>query len=158
TYRSLAVPTYRNLGLLNPIFQAELQRLVTAQFPESSNRIPPPACRLHTTLQGYFLKIDADAHHHCALACLACWTPRRFLYDQLDGFEPPLTGGVVAVACTHELLTILGQQLFRAFLDGLQGHLDAHAPNLHGPGNPIATDGAKPWIHGMRSRRVMLGR
>jgi hypothetical protein len=83
---------------------------------------------------------------------------RTGLYDQLDGFEPPLTGGVVAVAYTHEVLAILGQQLFRAFLARLQGHLSAHAPNLHGPGNPIATDGAKPWIHGMRSSRVMLGR
>ena len=62
------------------------------------------------------------------------------------------------MACTHELLAILGQQLFRAFPAGLQGHLGAHAPNLHGLGNPIATDGAKLWIHGMQGRRVMLGR
>src|SRR5215831_10319894 len=104
TFRNLVASTHRHLGALNALFalfQAELQCLVTPQFPGSSRRIPPPARPFHLTLRGHFLNIDTDSDYLCALACLAFWTPQRLLYDQLDGFEPPLAGCVVAVAYTQ---------------------------------------------------------
>jgi hypothetical protein len=66
-------------------------------------------------LQGDFLKIDAESHHHCGLACPAFGMPRRVLYDQRDGFDPPLEGCVSAVSYTDELLAIQGQQPFVPF-------------------------------------------
>jgi hypothetical protein len=109
------VSTNKNLGVHNSIFQAELQGLLTAQFPESSRRILPPARQLHATLQSYFLKIGAETHHRCALTCPACGTPRRLLYDQRDGFEPPLGGCVAKVSYNYELLAIQGQPPFVPF-------------------------------------------
>jgi len=66
-------------------------------------------------LRGDFLKIDAEAHHRCALTCPAFGTPRRLLYDQSHGFEPPLGGCVAKVSYTYELLAIQGQPPFVPF-------------------------------------------
>jgi hypothetical protein len=130
------VSTNRNL-VLNPIFQAELQRLVTPQLPDSRRRIPPPSRLVHLTLQGLLLNIDTDSRYLCALTHPSYWMPRGLRYDPLDSWEPPLASCVVAVVPTHEMRAILGQQRFRAFLAEWQGHLGANALNLPGPGNPM---------------------
>jgi hypothetical protein len=118
THRNLAISTNRNLGALNPLFQAELQCLVTPQFPKSSCRIPPPTRRFHLMRQGRFLKSDTDSNHLCTLAHGAFGTPRRLLHNQFDRFKPPLLGFVVAVAHADELIAGLVKQFFVPFWPG----------------------------------------
>src|SRR5712691_11148512 len=112
--------------LYDACFQFERDDLIVAHLPHLTVAIPLPTRLLHLFPQ--LLLGKADAHSHNRIRCKAWrWRlPLTFRNNQLHGLEPLLPLCIVAVAHTHETVTILREQLLRAFLTRFEMQTRSH--------------------------------
>jgi hypothetical protein len=110
------VSTIRCFLLYHAGFQLERYHVLVAQLPHLAGGIPLPTCLLHLAPQLHLGKADAHSHNRVRGKTRLGRFPRAFRNNQLHGLEPLLTLRIVAIAHTDKTVTILREQLLRAFL------------------------------------------
>ena len=101
--------------LYNPSFQLERDHAFVAPFPHLAATIPFPTRLLPLCTQLHLGKVDTHAHHRVRGKTRRRF-PRAFRDHHLHGLEALLPLRIEALAHTHESVTILREQLLRAFL------------------------------------------
>src|SRR5262245_49885435 len=110
------ISTIRCLLLYRTGFQLEHWHVLVAQLPHLAGAIPLPTCLLHLVPQLHLGKADAHSYK-CVRSKTRPWRfPRAFRNNQLHGLEALLPLRIVAIAHTDKTVTILREQLLRAFL------------------------------------------
>src|SRR5262252_5697623 len=113
---STLVSTIRCFLLHNTSLQFEGYHVIVAQLPHLTAAIPLPTRLLHLFPQLHLGKADANSHNSVHGKTRRWRFPLAFCDNQLHGLEPLLPLRIVAVAHTDKTVTILREQLLRAFL------------------------------------------
>src|SRR5882724_1051082 len=112
--------------LRDPGFQPERDDVSVPQLPHPAVGIPPSTCLFDALPQVYFGKVNAHGHL-CVIDETRRWrVPVALRDDQLHGLEPLLALRIVAIPHADEAVSVLREQLLRAFLAGLEMQARPH--------------------------------
>jgi hypothetical protein len=100
--------------------QAEREHAVITQLPDPPLGIPRSTGLLHPLAEGHFREGDADPDDLVVREASPWRFPIAFGNEKLHGFEPLLPLRIVAIAHADEAVTVLREELLRAFLAWLE--------------------------------------
>jgi hypothetical protein len=112
--------------LYDASFQLECYDLSVPQLPHLAATIPLPACLLYLVPLLHLGKANAYSHNRVHSKARRWRFPLAFRDDQLHSLAPLFLLRIVAIAHTHETITILREQLLRAFLPRFEIHNIVH--------------------------------
>src|SRR5713226_4575772 len=106
----------RCLLLDDPAFQLECDDLIVAHVPHLAAAVPLPTGLFHPFPHVCLGKADAHPHNRFRRKTRRWRVPIALRDNDLHGFEPLLPLRIVAIAHTHEPVSVLSEQLLRPFL------------------------------------------